>query len=103
MTVDVRRFLTQHVQVERRVSTDAFRGHSYAPPEVVRARWFTEVSVLAGDQDRQLLSSAHVTLLEPVSEGDRITDEAGRSREVVRVRTNRDTRGNFSHYVAYLA
>ena len=101
--MDVSRFLKQPVLLERRVSTDAYSGNSYATGVTVPARWFSEVSVLMGDDRREVVSSAHVSLLVEVSEGDRITDESGRAREVVRVRRNRDTRGVFSHYVAYLA
>lgn len=97
------RFLRASVTLERRVSTDAYAGNGYATGVTVQARWFDDHQVLRTSDAREVTSSAHVTTRELVSNGDRITDPHGRAREVIHVRRNEDTRGRFSHYVAYLA
>lgn len=99
----VDRFLKQAAVLERRTATDAYRGTSYAAPETIKVRWHAEVTVLRTDDGREITSNAHISTATEITEGDRLTDEAGRAREILRVRRNRDTRGRFSHYVGYLA
>lgn len=101
--MDVARFFTQTAVLERRTASDAYDGNTYATGTTVNVRWFTEATVVRTNDRREVISSAHVSLTNTVTEGDRITDESGRAREVVLVRKNRDTRGTFSHFVAYLA
>lgn len=101
--MDVRQFLVDSAVLERRLSADAYRGNTYMTGVTVACRWIDEVSVLRGADRREVLSSASISLLEEVSEGDRVTDRQGVAREVVRVRLLRDLRGNFSHYRAFLA
>jgi hypothetical protein len=101
--MDVARFMKQTAVLERRTATDAYDGTTYATGVTVNVRWFTEATVVRTRDAREVISSAHVSLKDTITEGDRITDESGRAREVVMVRKNRDTRGTFSHYVAYLA
>ena len=101
--MNVARFLTQTAVLERRTAQDAYAGNTYASPVSISVRWATEARLLRGLDGGEVISSSFVSTLAEVTEGDRITDEAGRAREIVRVRRNRDTRGTFSHYVAYLA
>jgi len=101
--MNVQRFLTQSIQLERRTAQDAWAGNTFAAPVLISARWATADRVTRGRDGGEIVSDAHFSTLAPVSEGDRVTDESGRAREVIRVRTNRDSRGFFSHYVAYLA
>lgn len=128
--MSIHKFLTGRVVIERRTSTDAYSGHSYDPASVVPARWFDEVRVVRGVDAREVLSNAHVSLVEFIAAGDRVTPAASitadstlltadstrvtadatvgpdlsqRTREVVAVRRNETTRGVFSHYVGYLA
>lgn len=101
--MDVKRFLVDSAVLERRMSSDAYTGNTYAAPVTVACRWIDEVSVLRGADRREVTSSASVSLLEEVTEGDRITDRQGVAREVIRVRRNRDLSGKFSHYRAFLA
>lgn len=93
----------QTATLERRTGTDGYRGTTYAAPETIAVRWFTEERVLRFDDGREIVSSSHVSTAVAIAEGDRITDEDGRKREVVRVRLNRDTTGRYSHRVGYLA
>lgn len=99
----VQRFFLQKCTLERRVGTDAFSGNTYGVPTEIRVRWFNEVTVLRTETDREITSDAYVSTDVLVRVGDRITDEDGRKREVVQVRRNRNTRGEFSHFVGYLA
>jgi len=101
--MNVRRFLTQSAVIERRETQDAYSGHTYATAVTVPARWATATRLLQGKDGGEVVSDTHVSMIALVTEGDRVTDESGRARTVVRVRANRDTRGHFSHYVAYLA
>lgn len=91
------------VQWESRSGGDAYSGVTFDPAVPIQARWFDEVQVVRGDDRREVTSTAHVSTMAFVREGDRITDPSGRAREVIRVRVNRDTRGRYSHTVAYLA
>ena len=101
--MNIQRFLTQAAVIERRTTQDAYSGHSYAAPVTVLARWATATRLLQGRDGGEVVSDTHVSVIALVTEGDRITDEAGRARTVVRVRRNTTTRGVFTHYVAYLA
>jgi len=101
--VNVQRFLTQTVLLERRLTQDSYAGNTYAAPVKVAARWLTSTHLVRGRDGGEVVSDTYLSTLAPISEGDRVTDEAGRAREVVRVRINRGTRGTMSHYVAYLA
>ena len=99
----VGRFFFQQCVLERRVGTDAYGGNTYGIPTTIRVRWFNEVTVLRTETDREVTSDAHISTESVIRAGDRITDEDGRKREVVVVRLNRNTRGEFSHFVGYLA
>jgi len=101
--VNVARFLTQTAVLERRVTQDTYAGNAYAAPVTISVRWATEAHLLRGRDGGEVVSDTHLSTLAVIREGDRVTDEAGRAREVVRVRVNRGTRGTMSHYVAYLA
>jgi hypothetical protein len=101
--VNVQRFLTQTAVLERRTTQDAYSGHAYAAAVTIPARWATATRLLQGKDGGEVVSDTHVSVTALITEGDRITDESGRARTVVRVRANRGTRGTFSHYVAYLA
>ena len=101
--MSVRKFLTSSVSVERRTGSDPYSGDTFAAPVSVAARWFDEARVVRGFDAREVLSNAHVSVVEPIGVGDRVTAPDGRAREVVMVRRNETTRGVFSHFVAYLA
>ncbi len=96
-------FLRQTAALERRTGTSAYTGNTYTTPETIRVRWYSQETVLRFDDGREVISDAHISTRAAITEGDRITDERGRAREIVRVRRNRDTRGAFSHWVGYLA
>lgn len=96
-------FLRQTAVLERRTATSAREGNTYTAAETIRVRWYSEETVLRFDDGREIISGAHISTPALISEGDRLTDEDGRARAIVRVRRNRDTRGAFSHYVGYLA
>jgi hypothetical protein len=100
--VNVARFFKQTAILERRTVTDAYNGTSYGPPSTIAVRWFTDASVVLTNERREVTSNARISTLAEVSVGDRVTDESGRQREVVQVRFNRGTRGDYSHRVAYL-
>ena len=97
------RFLTGQVLLERRTSSDAFNGNSYAPGVFVRARFHSEAVVVRSYDGREVTSNAHVSVVTEIAPGDRVTDAYGVAREIVTVRRNQSTRGNFSHFVGYLA
>jgi hypothetical protein len=99
----VQRFFLQQCVLERRIGTDSYAGNTYGNPTAIRVRWFNEVNVLRTETDREVTSDAHISTTTVIRFGDRITDEDGRKREVVIVRLNRNTRGEFSHFVGYLA
>ena len=101
--MSVHKFLTGSVVLERRTSTDAYAGSTFAAPVTIPARWFDEVRVVRSHDAREVLSNAHVSVVESISAGDRVTSSDGRVREVVTVRRNETTRGVFSHFVGYLA
>jgi len=88
---------------ERRISTNAYDGNTYAAAVTIAVRWFTEERVLRFNDGREIVSGSHVSTSATIAEGDRITDEDGTAREVVRVRLNRDTTGRYSHRIGYLA
>lgn len=95
--------LAQTATLERRSATDAYRGTTYAVAGTIAVRWFTEERVLRFDDGREVVSTAHISTAAEIEVGDRVTDEAGTPREVLRVRLNRDTTGRYSHRVGYLA
>jgi hypothetical protein len=99
----IQRFLTDTVVLERRTGTDAFDGNAYAAPVSIPARLHSETTVVRGADGREITSSAHVSTTELVSPGDRVTDVYGVPREVLTVRINKRTNGEFSHYVGFLA
>lgn len=99
----VDKFLRQTATWEARTGTDAHAGNTYGTAATIKVRWFTEHVVVRTSDRREITSSAHISCKEAVALGDRITDESGRAREVIDVRLDRDTRGNYSHRVAYLA
>lgn len=101
--MDVARFFKQTAVWEARLATDHHRGTTYDTATTIAVRWFTGERVVRTAQGREVVSGSRVSTLAAVREGDRITDEDGRQREVVAVRKNRNTRGQFSHYVADLA
>lgn len=93
----------QTAELERRSDTDAYDGNTYAAAVTIAVRWRTEERVLRYDDGREVVSTAHISTVEVISVGDRITDETGRKREILRVRLNRDTTGRYSHRIGYLA
>lgn len=93
----------QTAALERRSDTDAYTGNTYAAPVTIAVRWHTEERVLRYDDGREVVSTAHISTAEAIAVGDRVTDETGRKREILRVRLNRDTTGRYSHRVGYLA
>jgi hypothetical protein len=99
----ITRFLTDSVLLERRTGSDDFNGNTYSPGVFVRARLHQEAVVVRTFDNREITSNAHVSTRDVVSPGDRVTDAYGVAREVVTVRTNKDTKGVFSHFVGYLA
>jgi hypothetical protein len=99
----VERFFLQKCALERRLGTDGYTGNTYGIPTEIRVRWYNEVNVVRSETDREVTSDAYVSTESVIRAGDRITDEDGRKREVVIVRRNRNTRGEFSHFVGYLA
>lgn len=99
----IERFFLQKCTLERRIGTDAYGGNTYGIASEIRVRWFNEQNVVRTETDREITSDAHVSTDALIRVGDRITDEDGRKREVVVVRRNRNTRGEFSHFVGYLA
>jgi hypothetical protein len=99
----VERFFLQKCTLERRLGTDAYSGNSYGVPSEIRVRWFNQATVVRTETDREVTSDAHISTATVIRVGDRITDEDGRKREVIVVRRNRNTRGEFSHFVGYLA
>jgi len=103
MNTMTQRFLKQTATWEARTGTDAHSGNTYGASATIKVRWFTEHVVLRLANRREVTSSAHISTTATVNEGDRITDEFGRAREIVDVRINRDSRGALSHRVAYLA
>jgi predicted HD phosphohydrolase len=73
------RFLTGNVLLERRTSSDAFNGNSYAPGVFVRARFHSEAVVVRSYDGREVTSNAHVSVVTEIAPGDRVTDEIGRA------------------------
>lgn len=96
------RFLNETATLERRTGTDAYSGDTFSAPKSIKVRWMTENTVVLLSDRREVVSDSHISCTDEVAVGDRVTDEAGRKREVLTVRLNRSTRGVFSHYVAYL-
>ena len=99
----ISRFLTDTVVLERRTGTDAFDGNTYAAPITVQARLHSETTVIRGADGREITSNAHVSTPELLTPGDRITDVYGVQREILTVRINKRTNGDFSHFVGFLA
>lgn len=102
MSTMVRRFLKQAATWEPLTASDPYTGDTYGTPVPIRVRWFNERELVLTSEAEEVTSSAHISCLEAVKVGDRITDEEGRRRKVITTRRNRATRGAFSHYVAYL-
>lgn len=99
----ITRFLTGEVLLERRTASDDFNGNTYAAGVMIKARLHSQAEVVRNNDGREITSDSHVSTLEELRVGDRITDAYGIGREVVTVRRNTDTRGVFSHFVGYLA
>lgn len=97
------RFFQQTAVWEARTSSDAYTGDTFASPVTINVRWYTENELVRNDEGREVTTSARISTLTAVKVGDRVTDEMTRERTIVTVRKNRDTRGVFSHYVAWLA
>lgn len=97
-----RRFMQQTLSWRARTSEDAYAGNTYAAAKQIQARWYDEHVLIQTDDETETLSRSHISVVEPVEIGDTITDPQGREREVLTVRLNRDTRGRYSHRVAYL-
>lgn len=97
-----RRFMRQQVVWKKLLSSDDYAGNIYGAPQTINARWYDEHVMIHTTDDTETLSTSHISCVETVEIGDLITDRAGREREVLTVRLNRDTRGRYSHRVAYL-
>lgn len=95
------RFMQQTATLKARTATDAYTGDTFTT-STIAVRWYTEETLLRMDDGREIVSSGHISTAAVISEGDRVTDEDGRDREILRVRLNRDSRGNMSHRVGYL-
>lgn len=98
----IRRFLRQTATWKPRTAADDYDGNTYGTPATIKVRWYDEVKSLMNANEVEVISTAHISCLEHVHAGDLITDPDGRDREVITVRRNLDTRGAFSHHVAYL-
>lgn len=99
----IRRYLKQTARWHRRTAADPYAGSTYSDEGPIKVRWHEEAQLVTTHDQSEVTSSAHVSAIEPISVGDLITGDDGREREVVAVRVNRDTRGAYSHRVAYLA
>jgi len=98
----VHRFLRTTSQHRARTTADAYSGDTFAAPATVKVRWYDQVQTVRTIDEQELTSTAHATLLEEINPGDTLTDPEGRERRVITVRRNEDTRGRYSHRVAYL-
>ena len=99
----ITRFLTDEVLLERRTGSDDFNGNTYAAGVMIPARLHSQAQVVRTNDGREITSDSHVSTVEELRPGDRITDAYGVGREVVTVRRNKSTNGTFSHFVGYLA
>lgn len=95
-------FFRERARLERLESRGAYSGDVFHAPERILVRWETEAEVTQDASGREVVTTAHVSTLTPLGDGDRLTHEDGRAGRVVRVSPNRDTRGRLSHYVAHL-
>lgn len=96
------RFMRQPVVWKKLLTRDPYGGNIYGPARTINARWYDELVMIHTDDETETLSRSHISCVEVVEIGDTITDAQGREREVLTVRLNRDTRGRYSHRVAYL-
>jgi len=96
------RFLKQEATWESLTARDSYAGNTYADPETINVRWFTETDRVDSGERVIRTSTSHISTLTAIKVGDRITDENGTVRYVEAVRKNRSTKGTTSHYVASL-
>lgn len=100
----VARFFRESATLQRLTGGNDFSGRTYDPPEEIKVRWYTENRLIRDDEGQELTTNARVSTVTEVRNGDLITPGAGGTARTVRqVRTNRDVRGRFSHYIAWLA
>lgn len=98
----VDRYLKQQAAWSPLTGSDDYNGRTYGTPTTINVRWYDEQNMIHTNDETEVLSRAHISAVEAINTGDRITDPEGRQREVLTVRINRDTRGNYSHRTAYL-
>lgn len=100
--MNVQRFMRQEATLESLQARDAYDGNTYADPETINVRFFTETERVDDGEGITRVASTYVSTTATVKVGDRITDENGTARYVESVRKNRDVKGSFSHFVAAL-
>lgn len=98
----IQRFLRETATLQRRTASDAYAGPTYATAQKVKVRWHDETNLIRTSDETEVVSRAHVSLVEVPAPGDRVTGPDGRPRDVITVRRALDTRGQYSHCVAYL-
>lgn len=97
------RFFREAATLEVAAGRDGYGELPYGSPASIKVRWFTENELVRNPDGAEVTTGARISTTASVALGDRITDAAGTARTVVQVRTNRDTKGSFSHRVAWLA
>ena len=101
--MNVARFFRSLATYEALTGSNSYTGDTFSPAASIRVRWDFQNRLVRNGEGQEVTVSAHVSTLTALAVGDRITDPAGVARRVIAVRTNRDTRGRLSHYVASLA
>lgn len=79
--MNIRTFLRQSVQVQRRDSVNPYGEYEYSDPETHPARKEIIQRQLRDQQGTQTLSSTRVTMIEELQVGDLIDGEAIADRE----------------------
>lgn len=98
----IRRYLRHRLTLRRRTGGSQYTGGEYEDV-LFWGRYHDSTSLIRSPAGVEAMSGARVSMVEEVSTQDLIVDPEGRDRKVIQVDTATDTRGRFSHRVAYLS
>lgn len=100
--MNVKRFFREAAQHAALTGSNSYTGDTFATATDIQVRWFTENELIRNSDGQEVTTAARISTTANVGLGDRITRD-GTDWHIVQLRVNRDTKGNFSHRVAWLA
>lgn len=101
--MDAARFFRQTTPWEGLTGSNSYSGDTFAAPVDILVRWHIGHELIRNAEGQEVTTSGSFSTMQAVNLGDRVTDPYGVKRRIVQIRTNRDTRGNLSHYRAWVA